>query len=158
MARSRTAVPIAASSAAMSRNGASYRSSQPAQVLNALLSGMLIVPGMCAAAKSAAGRASTTRTPFARASCTSRAPTAAGRVEKSNAGTPSLFTRFISAKYFGGSGCPSSTARTNRFSSAMAKAQLNRRSYPTVLCGTADSPLPHAEPAPCPGQICSQSG
>ena len=76
-----------------------------------------------------------------------------GRGSPPSARGPSLLMRFIVPKYFGGSGWPSSTRRTNSASSVTPNAQLNRRSYPTVLWGIALSPLPHAEPAPCPGQI-----
>ena len=37
---------------------------------------------------------------------------------------------------------------TNSASSVTESAQLNRRSYPTVDCGTALNPLPQADPAP----------
>ena len=66
--------------------------------------------------------------------------------------------RFISAKYMGGSGCPASTSRTNASSSSVVSPQFAMRSYPIVDCGIAPSALPHAEPAPCPGQSCTKSG
>jgi hypothetical protein len=70
------------------------------------------------------------------------------------AGGPSRLIVFIIAKYFGGSGWPASTLSTNCSSSSIWSAQFTSRSYPSVVDGIAPSDFPHAEPAPCPGQIC----
>jgi hypothetical protein len=69
---------------------------------------------------------------------------------------PSRFTRFIVAKYGGGAGWPERISLTNPSASAIANlsAPLNRRSYPSVLVGTAPIALPQALPAPWAGRSC----
>ena len=86
----------------------------------------------------------------------SRGETRRGCGSPPSTGAPSRLSRFMRAKYIGGSGCPSRMWETNASSplSAAAIAGLKRRSYPTVVSGTAPSAFPHEEPAPWAGHTC----
>ena len=85
--------------------------SQPAQVVKLALSGMLIVPGTWPVAELRRAAACRSRARPRRAASVERAARRAesGRGNPPSDRGPSLFTRFISAKYFGGSGWPAST-------------------------------------------------
>jgi hypothetical protein len=72
----------------------------------------------------ALGRASTTIAPAPRRSGSRAASSFGGRRNPSRMGGPSRLRRFISAKYFGGSGWSASTCATNSSSVAAPNAQL----------------------------------
>ena len=87
---------------------------------------MLIVPGTCPVAKSAARRVSmmTAPAPSSRESVCRSAGRGWGNPPRIRG--PSLFSCFIIAKYFGGSGWPASTLFTKSSSERAWKAQLKR--------------------------------
>ena len=87
---------------------------------------MFSVPGTCPFANSAAGRASITRLLLAVWASASSMIRGIGR--SSTSGGPSLLSRFIIAKYGGGSGWPDSTLATKSASDFVVKAQLKSRS------------------------------
>ena len=104
----------------------SYGTSHPAQVTQLRFIGMLIVPGTYPVPKSAARRVSMTKppSPSTRESVWRSARAGCGNPPRIRG--PSLFSFFITAKYFGGSGWPASTLFTNSSSDRAWNAQLNR--------------------------------